>query len=79
MTTKARRTTPTKPETGLPVDPLAILAEIAGNPNSPATARVAACKALLLASIEARSSRPDDIESVLSRRALDLMNRRTPQ
>jgi hypothetical protein len=57
------------------IDPMEVLAEIAADPNAPATARVAACKALLLASIETKSSRPDDIESALTRRALHLMNR----
>lgn len=71
MTTR-RRNTRTK-RAG--IDPMDVLAEIAADPNAPATARVAACKALLLASIETKSSRPDDIESALTRRALHLMNR----
>ena len=58
-----------------PVDPRAILEEIAGDPDAASTARVAACKALLaLDSAEAEAESHDDMDA-LTRKAIEMGRR----
>lgn len=58
------------------VDPLRILSSIAADEDAPAQARVAACKALLIAGVAGQGApKPDTPEEALNRRTLALMNR----
>ena len=57
-------------------DPVAILTEIANDPEAPATARVAAAKALLLANKGAQPAEDAAIDDV-TRRALEIAAGRT--
>ena len=67
MTERRKRPKPTG------FDPRLVLEEIASDRDASPTARVAACKALLQARIEAQSGQ--DVESTLTRRALALMKK----
>lgn len=61
------------------VDPLRILSAIAEDGAAPAQARVAACKALLIAGVSSpAAAKPDTAEEALNRRTLALMKRGTP-
>jgi hypothetical protein len=53
------------------IDPRTVLAEIAGDPRAPATARVAACKALL--DTEPAKARDEDLRDRVAAKAVELL------
>jgi hypothetical protein len=73
------------PKAGTPApsgafDPRSVLAAIAADPNAPATARVAACRALLAGNSADPAPQPGSPGvplDALSRRALELLAKRT--
>jgi hypothetical protein len=74
---RRRRGRPTRAEVAARalelVDPRAILALIASDPAAPAMARVAACRALLVAERAAERGHDDPLRDRVSARAIELL------
>ena len=62
-----------------PIDPIAVLTSIASDENAPATARVAAAKALLMAGKDRAVADAEDepTDDPIARRALEILAGRT--
>lgn len=72
-TSRAQKEKPQTMAKKLPCDPTAILEEIANDPEAPATARVAACKALVAIKKAAASKKPETPTDAVTERALRLL------